>query len=67
MAIILYPKYPGSILICEGCGAIVKYDAPDIYANRVYCPQCRTANNIERYEAEIKKEEEKKNDKSTSN
>lgn len=45
---VIYPKYPGRILLCGGCGAILHYENSDIYgANLVYCPICKFQNVIE--------------------
>lgn len=61
--IVFSQTYPGLILICEGCGALLGYKPADIYGNLVYCPICKHANavNIDKnYDGIIK--EEKKND-----
>lgn len=40
--------FPGLILICQKCGALLSYNKSDIYgANLVYCPLCKHANEIE--------------------
>jgi DNA-directed RNA polymerase subunit M/transcription elongation factor TFIIS len=45
---VLSPTFPGLILICEQCGALLSYNKTDIYgANLVYCPLCKHANEIE--------------------
>jgi len=40
---VLSPKYPGRMIICEGCGALLGHiQEADIYAeNLVYCPLCK--------------------------
>ncbi len=47
---VLYPKFPGLILICEGCGCLLRYDLTDIYDSYVYCPRCRIKNKVEIYD-----------------
>ena len=42
---VIYPKFPGRFIICEGCGAILCYNNSDIYgANLLYCPICKYQN-----------------------
>lgn len=51
---VLYPKFPGNILICNKCGALLSYTKRDIYGgNLVYCPLCKNANQIMFYEGEV--------------
>lgn len=60
---VLSPKFPGRILICDRCGALLAYNEADVYGvNLVYCPLCKNANEIEynkNYDGMVK--EEKKN------
>lgn len=46
---VLSQKYPGIMIICQGCGAVLaNIQKGDIYgANLVYCPICKHANEIE--------------------
>lgn len=46
---VLSQKYPGIMIICQGCGAVLaNIQRSDIYgANLVYCPLCKHANEIE--------------------
>lgn len=46
---ILSNKYPGRLIICTNCGAVLaNIQESDIYAeNIVYCPLCKAANSIE--------------------
>ena len=44
---VLSAKFPGRILICEKCGALLAYNSGDIYGNLVYCPLCKAANKID--------------------
>lgn len=46
---VLSQKYPGIMIICQGCGAVLaNIQKGDIYgANLVYCPLCKHANEIE--------------------
>jgi len=46
---VLSQKYPGIMIICQGCGAVLaNIQKSDIYgANLVYCPLCKHANEIE--------------------
>ena len=39
--IVFSEKYPGRILICQNCGALLGYNEHDIYGNDVYCPICK--------------------------
>lgn len=44
---VLSPKFPGRILICDRCGALLSYQEEDVYGeNLVYCPVCKNANKI---------------------
>lgn len=48
MVEIIYPKFPGRILICYNCNALLAYKEEDIYSkNIVYCPVCKCSNEIE--------------------
>ena len=39
---LLCQKYYGLITRCEQCGAVIGYNANDIYNNYyLYCPQCK--------------------------
>ena len=39
---VLYPKYPGRIVICSSCGALLgNIKEQDIYGSNVYCPLCK--------------------------
>lgn len=56
---VLSPKYPGIMIICQECGAVLgNVQEKDIYgANIVYCPICHHANEIEydkNYNGEVK-------------
>ena len=46
--IVLSEKYPGILIICEKCGAVLAaIKSSDIYGeNLVYCPLCKFANQI---------------------
>ena len=46
---VLSQKYPGIMIICQGCGAVLaNIQRSDIYgANLVYCPLCKYANELE--------------------
>ena len=62
---ILSPKYPGRILICDKCGALLAYNNADIYGNLVYCPLCKNGNQIDfdkNYDGIIKEEKRKTED-----
>lgn len=40
---ILSQKFPGLMRICDGCNALLSYDAADVYENQfIYCPICKT-------------------------
>ena len=59
---VLSQKYPGIMIICQGCGAVLaNIQKSDIYgANLVYCPLCKHANEIEydkNYDGIVKEEE----------
>ena len=43
---VLLNKYPGLMIICEGCGSVLADIKPsDIYGNNfVYCPICKHQN-----------------------
>lgn len=42
MMTVLSVKFPGSIHICENCGAVLAYHATDVYENHyIYCPVCK--------------------------
>ena len=61
---VLSPKYPGIIIVCQGCGAVLaNIKSSDIYGeNLVYCPLCKAMNVLnynKNYDGIIK--EEKKN------
>ena len=59
---VLFPKYPGLLAICSGCGALLQYTTKDIYGTVIYCPQCKAATEVpinKGYDGIIK--EEKKN------
>ena len=45
--IVFSEKYPGRILICQNCGALLGYNEHDIYGNDVYCPICKQKNSID--------------------
>jgi len=56
---VLSQKYPGIIIVCQGCGAVLSnIQKSDIYgANLVYCPICKHQNILEydkNYEGEVK-------------
>lgn len=46
---VLSQKYPGIMIICQGCGCLIGNIKPsDIYAeNLIYCPLCRFQNTLE--------------------
>ena len=57
--IVLSEKFPGRILICQNCGALLAYNSGDIYGDLVYCPLCKFANKIDfdkNYDGIIKEE-----------
>jgi len=60
---VLSQKYPGIMIICQGCGAVLaNIQKSDIYgANLVYCPLCKHANEIE-YDKNYEGEGEVKDD-----
>ena len=40
---VLTKTYPGFIHICSNCGALLQFNAADIYENKwIYCPICRS-------------------------
>lgn len=51
---VLSQKYPGLYFICTGCGALIAHvQKNEIYEKQyVYCPICKTKNNLEIYEVE---------------
>ena len=56
---ILFPKYPGLLAICNGCGALLQYTPKDIYGTVIYCPKCKTAIEVpmnKEYDGIIKEE-----------
>lgn len=44
---VLSPKFPGRLLICQNCGALLSYNEHDIYGSDVYCPLCKAKNTID--------------------
>ena len=58
---VLSERFPGRILICQQCGALLAYKEGDVYGgNMVYCPVCKFCNIIDydkNYDGIIKKEE----------
>lgn len=45
---VISSQFPGLILICNQCGALLQYTMADVYGNNlVYCPICKHANEIE--------------------
>ena len=38
---VLSPKYPGRIIVCSSCGALLAYKDNDVYESTVYCPLCK--------------------------
>lgn len=45
---VLSTKFPGRILICDRCGALLAYKEADIYGeNLIYCPLCKFCNQID--------------------
>ena len=44
---ILSPKFPGRLLICSSCGAVLVYNEHDIYGSDVYCPLCKQPTKID--------------------
>lgn len=66
---ILSPKYPGRILICDKCGALLAYNNADIYGDLVYCPLCKNGNQIEfdkNYDGIVIEEKKEKIDAGTN-
>ena len=46
--VVFSKTYPGRILICSKCGALLGYNETDIYgANLIYCPLCKNCNEID--------------------
>jgi len=43
---VLFPKYPGLLAICNGCGALLQYTPADIYGTVIYCPQCKATTEV---------------------
>ena len=58
--IVLSEKFPGRILICQNCGALLgDIKEKDIYGNDVYCLICKQKNPIDydkNYDGIIKEE-----------
>jgi DNA-directed RNA polymerase subunit M/transcription elongation factor TFIIS len=45
---VILSQFPGHILICDQCGALLQYTMADVYGNNlVYCPICKYGNEIE--------------------
>lgn len=44
---VLFPQYPGRIVICSYCGALLAYNDNDIYDSIVYCPLCKQPTHID--------------------
>lgn len=39
---VLSEKYPGALMICPGCQALLGYGPADIYEDKfIYCPICK--------------------------
>ncbi len=56
---VISQKFPGLLLICQECGALLGYKMSDIYGNLVYCPLCKAANTVEtdkNYDGIVKEE-----------
>lgn len=56
---VLFPKYPGLLVICSGCGALLQYTPKDIYGTVIYCPQCKATTEVpmnKEYDGIIKEE-----------
>lgn len=46
--IVFSDKYPGRILICQNCGALLgAIKDSDIYGENIWCPLCKSANKID--------------------
>lgn len=44
---ILSKTFPGLMRICDGCGALLGYDAKDIYEKKyIYCSVCKHKNEV---------------------
>ena len=38
---VITKSFPGLIVCCSGCGALLKYGPADIYYDSIYCPLCK--------------------------
>ena len=43
---VLYPKFPGLIICCSNCGALLQYTLEDIYGNSIWCPKCKQSTEV---------------------
>lgn len=47
MVEVITQKYPGFVVICEGCGRLLAYKREDMYEGKfVYCPICKYKNEV---------------------
>ena len=43
---VLTKSYPGLIICCSKCGALLSYQVADIYSNMIYCPLCKGSTEV---------------------
>ena len=58
---VITKSYPGLIICCSGCGALLKYSPADIYGQLIYCPLCKASTEvpfIKNYDGLVKEEKE---------
>ena len=55
MITVLSQKYPGSLLFCQECHALLAFKAADLYEGKyIYCPVCRAKNETKIVDGVIK-------------
>ena len=43
---VITKSYPGLIVCCSGCGALLKYSPADVYGQVIYCPLCKASTEV---------------------
>ena len=57
---VLFPRFPGRIVICSSCGALLRYNDADVYDSTIYCVLCKQPTHVDynkNYDGIVKEEE----------
>ena len=62
---VISPQFPGRIIICSACGALLEWEDKDVYSGDIYCPICKQKTHIDydkNYNGIVKQEIKEKNE-----